>query len=432
MPHDVEANELTGPQLVSGTLGLGMLTNPLPASAKTYRTMRMQPTLALARAMTTGPIVASEWSVERAEEASEDWVKLIKAIFLPMREPVLQTTVEGQIDFGWQPWEKIFALVDGQVWLRKLKPLLQDHTEILVGREHGEFLGFQQNELILPLENSMLFSHQVEGTQWYGRSTLENARIYYNEWIEADAVAARYDKTVAGSRFVITYPVGQSIVEGVMKDNAIIAKEFLGALEKAGSIAIPGTVAETIKELENQSKLAWHIDILSDKKAGQISFAPRLEYLDKLLVRALFLPERALLEGRFGTKADATAHADFALTHMDLTHRQIVRHLNWHAVDQILALNFGESARGTVWIEAASLARDKRDWFQKVYETILADPVGIVTELDELDVPALRESSGLPTRPEDEQANVPELDATDVDNPAADIVEGATNRARIG
>ena len=53
------------------------------------------------------------------------------------------------------------------------------------------------------------------------------------------------------------------------------------------------------------SLMWWNeIELLSDSGKGQQPFTDRQKYLDILKVRAFGFPERSILEGQFGTKAD--------------------------------------------------------------------------------------------------------------------------------
>jgi len=51
---------------------------------------------------------------------------------------------------------------------------------------------------------------------------------------------------------------------------------------------------------------------MSATNTSQGSFIDRQKYLDALKMRAFGLPERSILEGSHGTKAEADVHADIA------------------------------------------------------------------------------------------------------------------------
>ena len=128
------------------------------------------------RSLILAPVLASEWSVE-ADDAPKGAEELINEVIIPMREHIQQTAFNGCIDFGWQPYEKVIDDSRSDWVIGKLKPLLQDITDILVDEKTGAFLGFRQEEVDLDLEESLLVNFEVEGTDWYGRSQYESVRV---------------------------------------------------------------------------------------------------------------------------------------------------------------------------------------------------------------------------------------------------------------
>lgn len=427
------------------TFGTLPILSPLPAIYTTYREMRKDPTIALALNLGIAPIVAAEWSTEITDDAPEDASDFIEGLFFPIREPFLETSLRGCWTFGWQPFEKIFKAEEGRIVLQKLKPLIQDITDIRVEKETGAFQGFKQGELEVPLANSLLINRDVEGTQWHGTSLLENARAIYNEWREANAGAARYDKRIAGAHFVLYYPVGTSKdVMGAERQNDEIAKEILSALEASGSVAIPTMISGYAANLNEQveGKYGWRIEIMEDKAPRQPTFIERLRYLDVLKVRALLLPERAIMEGEHGTKAEAGEHINLALTHAELVHRHITRLLNWHCVDQLLALNWGEQARGTVKLVASPIVDAKLQLIRGMYQAILTNPSGFLEEYPDLDMMAIRDALGIPQIPieeqeeqdeEEENVKQPPSEGMDTNDPrGGDIRQTYNNVVRPG
>ncbi len=430
---DVTGESRLGSQTVSISYS-GQLANPLPASFATYRTMRKHPTIALARALTAAPVVAGEWSIEADDGVSDDRIDLIKDIFLPVRSQIVETALLGGTDFGWAGFEKIFSVVKGRVRVR-FKPLLHDITGLLVVRDTGAFAGYEQtrDQTTLPLANSLHIGFRVEGTEWHGASLLENVRSPYNDWVKASEGAARYDKKIAGSHWVVHYPDGQSKVDDVETANAEIAKTMLGVLESSGGAVIPRPKLADLRSLAQAGVdldvAGWGIELVSDSSARQHSFTNRLEYLDKLMVRGLMVPERAILEGQFGTKAEAGVHADLALTHMELLHEHITRHINWYAVDQVLDLNFGPDARGTVRLAPSPLVDAKREWMQGLFEKFIDNPSSMAAEYAAIDTDAMKETLGVPVvAPTDKEIALP-VPGTETEGAGAALVRDAFREA---
>ncbi len=398
MPNMPGTIELTPAQGLYTSTYSDELTLRKDATYATYRAMRKDPTLALARALSVAPVTAADWSIEADDDAPKDADEFIQDMLMPMREPLVETAMFGGIDFGWAPFEKVFEQTGNEWRLRKIKPLLQDPTVIMVLREHGEFDGFKQDQLRIPVEQALNIPFRVEGTNWYGASLLENARAVYTQWQEANDGAARYDRKLAGALFLIWYPSGKTISDGVWKKNKEIAEDIANAMQSGSIIRIPRSLIKYTDELNDKEEgpTQWKIEMLSSDGSAQASFCDRLRYLDSLKVRGLLMPERALLEGQYGNKAEAGEHADLALVQSELTHRHITRHVNWYVVDDLLAWNYDEKARGTVRLIAAPLIDEKQAFFREVYKAVLADQVGFMEAFEKLDMESLIDAIGIP------------------------------------
>ncbi len=398
--------ERTGAQILGvATLTSNVLAKRSLRSYKTYREMRLDPTIALARRLVIAPVLLSSWGFEQTEEAPPEAREFIEKQLRPLRIQILRSAMLGCIDFGWQSYEKVWELDDasGRYVIRKLKPLLHDVTDILVEESTGRFMGLRQtvgwNEIVLEPAECLLVSLDVEGTDWYGQATMEVARSAFDKWNNIEAAADRYDRKVAGTHWVIHYPRATSIYNGVELDNFYIAQQFLAALESSGSITIPRHIETTLDDLNAATPDAWKIELLADTSAATSNFIERQKYLDALKVRAFGLPERAVLEGQFGTKAEAESHADMAISDMEVRHQILCQLVNWHLVNPLLRYNFGEEADNSVYVEPAPIADLDRLYLRTLYQSILTNPSGFDVESAEIDTEALKERLGVPIKP---------------------------------
>ncbi len=384
----------TGPQVLSSSGN--ELVRDLSTSYATYRLIKKDPTVALARALSMAPILTTEWAVHTTEGAPEGAEDFIEDQILPLQSLILENSLRGSIDFGWAPFEKVYEIFEGKIVLSKLKPLLQDITIILVDQATGAFAGLRQEAdtiVTLPLELSFLISFRVEGTQWYGYPLLENTLDPYNKWNAVEVGAKRYDDKVAGSHFVVHYPQGTSEVNGVEVTNSVAAQGVINDLAASKSIAVP------MRKLLDDVEESWKIELLGDQIPKQYAFVARQEYYDRLKVRSLLMPERTLTEGRFGNKADAQAHADLAVSAQETNHRHILQHVNWFLVNDLLRFNWGPEAENTVTVGANSLVDADRAYLQKIYETILTAPEGFIGEVGEINTEEMRGKLGIPSEP---------------------------------
>lgn len=366
------------------------------------RTMRQQPTIAMARKLVIAPALASPWSLEQTEDAPEGAPALIENMMFPARLRLMQCAMLGVIDYGWAPFEKVFAMDDdGKIVITKVKPLIQDNTEIIVKVATGEFDGFinmssDGNEVDLDLKSSLLFSINVEGTDWYGQPDLKNLEDAYDQWTIISAAAARYDKKIAGSMWVVHYPIGMTQFLGVETSNDVIADSILTALESSGQLKVPRYIEGLSADLNESAPDAWKIELITDGGTSQAAFIDRQMYLDKLFVRGLGLPERSVLEGQFGTKAEAGAHGDFGITNIELRHTFMLQEINRQVVNQVLRINYGPEAENSVYLQATPLSDPVRMFLKNVYTAILANPEGFADLVPTLDTEALADQLGIP------------------------------------
>ena len=403
--------ELTGPQTISYSFGEGVLNRDY-TKIGTYvqlRAVRKDPTVQLARALMISCIQAGSWNVEADDGVSEDVKDFIEHI-LPLRDDFLYNVVAyGKVDFGWQGFEKLFKIKDNRIVIDALKPLLHDMTHVLVTK-HGRFNGYRQRSMgwggldskssggpsypiDLKVEKCIHTAFGVEAGNLYGMPLLENIRSAYDDWQDCNDGAKRYDLKLAGTHWVVKYPPGTATVDGETVDNGVVAGQILDALESSGSVSIPTTTATVIQELVNvevANLYAWQIDLLDDKGKKQESFSNRLRYLDTQKVRGLLMPERSLLEGQHGTKAEAGVHTDLAITNIEATDRAITTMINKQLVNQLLQINFGDSFIDKVRIIPAPLIDKQITFLRDIYKELSK------TDSD-IDMQALRDKLNIAT-----------------------------------
>lgn len=403
--------EQTRPQVLlsAGRVDDGYLPKPRTQTHDWYRKvrqMRKDPTVALARQLSIAPIIAASWSYESAEGAAPGSRDFIEKQIKPLRLGFLRACFLGCVDFGWQTFEKVKCVNDdGWTRLRKLKPLLPDVTEIIVDADTGSFVGVRQHqrshydEVFLGLDEVLLTNIDVEGTDWYGQGLMEIVETAYDPWVKSNAGATRYDEKLAGSHWVIHYPQGTSMVEGKETDNYTIANRIISRLESSGCIAVPKTVAEHVADLNASTPDAWKIEMLTDS-GGQAGYTERMRYLDSLKARAFGLPERAVLEGQFGTKAEAEAHADLAITNMEMRHSIVVQQFNLGVVNDLLRTNYGPDYEDSVYVSPMPIADLEKQYLRKLYaDVFMKDPNVVLSEMGRIDMEQMRDRLGVPTVP---------------------------------
>ena len=191
-----------------------------------------------------------------------------------------------------------------------------------------------------------------------------------------------------------------------MTDNQDIAKKVLDTLESNGAVVIPDEIQNFLDgdSIDNETRGKWRVELKSDTSNAQITFTDRQKYLDTLKVRAFGIPERAVLEGQFGTKAEAEVHSDIGLSTIDTKHRNIVDQLNKGAVRDLMRINFGEEVEDTVKIQVAPLVDSRFAVLKETFRLLMQSPNTIDDILPKLNVRAMMEELSLPAHTPEEEA----------------------------
>jgi len=289
--------------------------------------------------------------------------------------------------------------------------LLPDLTEILVD-PYGNLVGLKNDTVysnfVLTTATSVylyrgeciVLYRDAEGTNWYGEPLARRYERSFNSWNESDDAARRFDNKVAGASWVVYYPEGTSTYNGLENtDNATIAKDIAAGLVSSGKVVVPNKVMNTVDALNgvDPSRAAWRIELLS-ANTQQATFVDRGKYLDSLKARAMDIPERAIFEGQFGTKAEAEAHADFAIDNLEMAHQELLELFNEQYVDYLLEVNHGPDYKEKVRVVATPLTDQKRNLVKKLYDQHWASQTGQAQESDAIDWSAIRDQLGVPIR----------------------------------
>ena len=399
----------TAPQLPgsTGPTGDPELAQLWQKNYKTYEEMRLDATIAFARMLCVAPLVTTGWSYENKLHAPIGAKEMCEDTLEQFRMMIVKQALEGYVDFGWSGWEVVWSVNKSGFNVPQLvKHLLQPQTIILIDESTGEYQGLRQetgkdnNQVDLTVQESLRITIDVSGTNWYGRPLLENSRQAYLSGLTVDKAANQYDTKIAGSHWIIHYPIGTSPYgdSGVETDNYKIAKDMLAAITYSSGYVVPRRIATFIDDMNKQfGEDQWKIDLISDQGKGTTGFIERQKYLDALKVRGLGFPERAILEGQFGTKAEAETHANVALVNFELRHMILCQQVNQQLTNQILSLNYGDEAIDSVIIVPIPLANVKQAFWKDLYARFLADPSILMQEYSMIDMAAFRANLDLPS-----------------------------------
>lgn len=376
-------------------------------SFKKAREMRRDPTIALGRELAVAPILASSWTYESSDDTRKEF---IKSQLEPIRYTYLSTALNGEIDFGWKGYEKIFKVVETpkfgtRMVLDGLEPLLNDITEVVYDVKRRKFGGLYQTDLYdghdiyIDREHSLWVNFDDEGIGQYGESKMLRAEKAYDRWNVCDDAAGRYEEKIAGAHWVIHYPVGytpyvEDSVDLGEVDNMSIAKKIMAMIKATGNVYVPRRAQSTVDQLAQQEE-GWKIELLGAPGGGS-DFSDRQAYYDKLKIRSMGLLERSALEGMYGTKAEATEHINVTLLCLQLKHEYVTNILNWHLVNQLLRQNWGKEAEGSVEVVAQPLVDEKQALFKEIYMALLGNEATASELIESLDKGEVMDSLKVP------------------------------------
>lgn len=389
---------------------IGMLTEltgfgqALTGRYRTYRLMRNNPTIALARAVATVPLRAASWSIGVDEDFEDDVVKNFIQREITGHWKGFLKNILFALDYGWAPFEKVWGVDDEGRWVyKKLKPLLVDQTAILVDKETGVFIGFRNVNVELPANKCFLYTYDKEAGNLYGRSRHENIReSAWTHWAQVMTRYGKYMTKVSGIIPMIQYPEGQSQdATGNTIDNFDIAKKVLQNLGSGYGVTMPNTLIgwaeDAVKSGIDIDKLkAWIITFLETKGQHGTQFVATLRHIESLIMRGWLVPERAATEGQHGTKAESKVQGDLGMRIADLLFEEILEAINWYVVNPLLIYNFGPEYENKVRLERAGTDPMLRELLTAVMQKVLSDPGNIDLLTQWIDIEAVIDSLSLP------------------------------------
>lgn len=377
------------------------------AGFKTYRQMRENPTIALARMVATAPIRTAEWTLEADDGTPEEQVDFLKKNLDMLWHNLINDSLLA-LDYGFAPAELIYDTSEGQVILARVKPLLVDKTKILTDK-YGNFIGLRNEAEGAPPVNldeneAFLYTYDCEAGNLYGRPRHENIRsTAYCEWVDIQKKRSKYFKKSSGAVPQVHYPDGEAIDSGgARRPNFELAREIIQNLQEGNGVLMPTILKPWAAELARDGKAgadmeAWTIDFLETKAQHGAEFTEAMKHCESLMMRGWLIPERSATEAQTaGSRADSETAADWAMVAADLTLHDITQSVNAQIVEPLLRLNFGENAVGTIRLKRAGITPSMQAFFRALIQSTLQQPANMSLLLRLVDLNALVSAAGLP------------------------------------
>lgn len=381
-------------------------------SIKLYRSIRKQPSVALARVASSAPINAAAQNLQHTGD--EALAEFLDQALGTLYAGFVRECASYGVDYGYQGFEVIWDNV--QVGGRsaivpvQIKPLLADITAPLIEKDTGNVVGVLNRQQKVLMPQATWFTNDAEAGNPYGYARLENCRIAYCAWRDTMTKLGQYVTKVSGVVPIIEYPQGQSQnAEGKDVDNFDLANAVLARLGQGLGVVMPNVLAAWAEELadrgvNSKDMRAWNIDFLEAKGSHGSDFATILSKLDTYLIRGYLVPERAISEASSGTRADAEVHGNLVLASAAGVLGNITETWNEQIVKPVLRVNFGDNREGDAWAEAPAVADGDKEFIRKALGILLSSPDKGAALLGALDLDALIMRGGLP-KVEDVTAN---------------------------
>ena len=286
------------------------------------------------------PIMSAEYTVESADSndsKQNDIAEFIRINLFKNLEGGFASfwrEALGHLDFGHYPFEKVYEVRDGQVWLKKLAPRLP--TTIQKWTIAGDKPGItqllpsvdkndknQSSNREIPMEKLVLFVNEKEGNNYQGVSILRSA---YKHWYMKDALY-RIDaiKHERGAGILhIGLPAGSSAED---RANAEELGEFFKVNEKS-HIVTPSP----------EWKLEMITNGISDQSAALMESVKHHDRQIMVNILAQFLDLGSGSGGSYSLSQDQSSF--FTLANRAIAN-YMTEVINKEVVKELVILNFG-------------------------------------------------------------------------------------------
>ncbi len=402
----------------------------------TYRWMLKHPTIRLARAIATAPILASKWVYERgttdelndesddADEPGESKDKPddidraladVKHNFDRLRHRTVEACLRGP-DFGWAGFEVVWKKnkASGRWTIDRLKPLLQDYCTLLVDK-YGNLSGINTaiavggdgQPLRVADRKAWIYTHDggdIGGI--YGRSRLENIReTVWKDWLDCAQQIQALGGKISGIQGYGIAPAGgyNTVVNGttVFREFRQDMADALTALAQGKqpvltSPALQSSDPQIMAKLAGTSLIQFEVIDFGNNGPQIESLLNRMRHDEELMFQGYLVPSRVGQEGEHGTNAESETMTDTAMTGTQLLGDDIADQIQT-LVDSLVYVNFGLPA-GSVRIKQAPLVDHRKEALKQVITTLLGDPGFKKGFTKSVDIDKLLESQEYPLR----------------------------------
>ncbi len=402
---DELSEEITGQQ-VWGAPVKGSWSIPLPMGNKIPREdiyeMRNDDTISLIISMFQVAGATSVWTVEADSDVPKVFVGILEKFAKENQETLWNQVILEWFIYGRFIAEKVYERVydeNGEWWfgIKRLHQLLPETSCVMM--DNDGFTGIRSTYpyyVDLPVEKSLVLTHERRGDNLNGRPIFMSM---YKAWKRheeiSDGLMDFYEKD-SGAGWKVLYPYGKSVGENGKEIENVEYARTMAEDAQNNRVVLIWRKPNRSKDQTTATAPDFEIEKLplNNVSSDRVS---SMMYYDKGKVRGAGIPERSVLEGEFGTKADATNSTEYAIRCIEGKLADFMAQINKYVVDPMIEKN-DERYVGRIRLVAGPIwQRDiqaKLQFLQSLLGTALMQSI----IEDEVDLKALLEIAGIPIR----------------------------------
>jgi hypothetical protein len=181
----------------------------------------------------------------------------------------------------------------------------------------------------------------VFGSYWGYPRTGYAVRYWWLYWYEFSLSARAFERW-ADPPFMVFHPAEDAVdANGAPIDFGAEALGLAESLRSGANISMPSTVIRGLDERQTSVREWW-----AEQMKSEVNFdalMTKFEYLDVQKLRAIMVPEQALVEGKGGTSSRnvAATFGDVFQESQAVLMEEIDDHINRYMIPQLLEANFG-------------------------------------------------------------------------------------------
>lgn len=245
---------------------------------------------------------------------------------------------------------------------------------LLTDEQTGDFAGFRYNQQDRDTRYAFNCVNQSDLDPLFGFANSENCREEWWEKVKAKIQGAALDIRATSIVPIVKGPAGDEGQQG--------AKNIAAALSRGEPVYMaqyPWDEEDMNPSINPDAAkyTAYDVDTvdLGDTGPAQDAILQKLGYLDVEMLAGWYLAPLQAAESKFGTRAQASVHADANTTYSELVHGSFLEQINAGPVRVHNRTNYGEDEVDRYFWEPDPLADPQQSFLQDYVKALATNPV---------------------------------------------------------